>query len=384
MKYFGIASLLFLVVASLWVLRRSGGRSPDDPWTRRLARTYAVPALIVVAVGMPGLLRSAIMTDDPVFPALGRIFPSPYWNAGNSAALPLLSGGYFPRALLDIVRVPWHELIAQDQGPTAHAKEWGPLVVLFVPLLLGAAAFPRNRKGDLGFLFVAVGLALVWWYPLGNPVSTRYLLPITPLLAVAVVVVLQRAFESVSTRPLVWCAVPVLALTVVVGQPFLNGVLPGMADGNNTQGAIYYNDAYLFGSAKLDDVQLRQMPAALYINSHLPASARIWDGNPLLGGYLYLKPELFSGMAYDSPHAGGRWDICSQDAAYWLRKNHIDYVAVPALLRRSFAASQLRLRSAQLYSDQTLTLYRVNTSDANRPLPVQQRILCQGKRATSD
>jgi hypothetical protein len=87
---------------------------------------------------------------------------------------------------------------------------------------------------------------------------------------------------------------------------------------------------------------------------------------------------------YDSPHAGRKWDVCSQDAAYWLRKKRIDYVAVPAHLRRDFAASTLRLRSTQLYSDTSLTLYRVDTSGATRPLPSKQRILCQGEHATSD
>jgi hypothetical protein len=196
--------------------------------------------------------------------------------------------------------------------------------------------------------------------------------------------VLQRALASASTRPLAWCAVPVLALTVVVGQPFFNGVLPGLDGNGQVQGATYYNDDYLFGSATVDDVQLRWMPAARYVNSHLPASARIWDEYSLIAVYLYVKPELFSGFMYDSPHAGRKWDICSQDAAYWLRKNRIDYVAVPPHLRRDFAGSTLRLHSTQLYSDASLTLYRVDTSGATRRLPTKQRVLCQGEHATSD
>jgi hypothetical protein len=264
MKFFGIASIVFLVIASLWVLLRQARRAEDASLSRRILRTYTAPALIVVAVGLPGLLRSAIMTGDPFFPTLTRVFPSPYWNAGNSAAVHVLPGNFFPRVLLDIVRVPWRDLVAQTHGENKHAHQWGPLLVLFLPVLLGALAFRRNRKGDLGFIFVAIAVTLAVWYPLGPGAPTRYVLPSAPLLAVAVVVVLQRALRSAAIRPLAWCAVPVVALTVVVGQPFLNGVLPGLDGDGRIQGATYYNDDYLFGSANVDDVQLRWMPAARY------------------------------------------------------------------------------------------------------------------------
>ena len=377
-KVFGASSAVFLVLGSLLVYFREyrSQRSGKADWkghADKALRTYAICGLILLAVGAAGLIRSAAMTNDPVFPGLYHLFNTPYWNEGNSALIP--GRTTYAHVFTDLFSVPWDELMALGRATTYNTAQWGPLIVLFAPVAAISLLWRRNRTGDLGFVWLAVIVSVVWWYPLINGLGTRYLMPAAPLFAVGLVALLARLAQSPSTRLIAWCSAPILAVTVLIGQPFTNQLMPAPTRGG-AQGRVTYSWSYLFGSASIYDVQEGFMPLVQFVNAHVPKSARIWDAGSLLPVNLYVKPEVFSGWSYDSPHAAGKWDICSQDAAYWMGTRGIDYFTVPSSLGSQFASSTLSRESTKLYSDGSTSLYQINSS-APRDVPYEgARRLC--------
>jgi hypothetical protein len=373
-KYFGLGIFAFLILASAATCKREFKRDQAQARISKMIGTgVSRPALriylgclaVVFCAGAAGPIRSAAMTGDPAFPAFYHLFPTAYWNDGNASGRPLLTGHYFPRIFGDMASMPYQALIGVPRADFPWTAQWGPLFLLFTPIIVAAAFFRVNRRGDLGYLWLAVMVTLACWYPIVSPGATRYLIPLAPLFVVGLLSILHRMSQLPTTRLIAWCAAPLLGVTVLIGEPFVNTLLPGIDSPGVTQGGTYYDSDYLFGPGNIDSVQLRYLPLAQYVNAHLPKTARIWDpasAGSLLSFYLYVKPELYSGWAYDSPHAGGKWDICSQDAAYWLRSRDIGYVIVSSSLAKQFAKAPLHLVSSKIFSDSEVTLYQLGHS----------------------
>jgi 4-amino-4-deoxy-L-arabinose transferase-like glycosyltransferase len=131
-------------------------------------RQLALLAGAALAVAAPWILRSAIMTGNPVAPLFNRFFPNPYFHLSTDRSLAAALGSLWG---VPPWRVPY-ELIV---GGT-YAGTMGPV---FFALPLGLLAL-RKPAGRLCWMAAAL-LAVPWFWNTG----ARFLMPALPFLAMA-------------------------------------------------------------------------------------------------------------------------------------------------------------------------------------------------------
>ena len=138
----------------------------------RLLVALAAPAIVMA----PWLLRSLIMTGNPLAPLFNSVFPNPYFHVATERELAASLGsfgGFSP------VRV-FYELVVRG----AFQGTMGPVFFL-LPLALLAL---RRQAGRICWL-AAICVSLPWIWNTG----ARFLMPALPFVALALVMSLPRA-----------------------------------------------------------------------------------------------------------------------------------------------------------------------------------------------
>ena len=147
-----------------------------DLW-RALKPAVALGCLSLI-LPLPWYLRSFLASGNPVFPELYSLFgaPSERWTVETERTLHhFLEHFGPPRTFANLVTLPWHMTI----HAAAYHGALGPLFLLLLPLLvLGRAT--RYITWLCGFVVLFV---MIWASPLAS-FQMRFLMPITPLLAV--------------------------------------------------------------------------------------------------------------------------------------------------------------------------------------------------------
>ena len=158
--------------------------------------------LLALLVGSLWLIKSAILTGNPVYPFFYGVFGGRGWD--KSAA------DYYTRwnavfgmghTLSDIALIPWNFIMFLLPGHvTAYPKPFNdyqtPLGA-YTPVLLGALFFPVFVRGAMAALkalaLFALGSLLLW---AGTMQYVRYLLPALPVLCLLTGYVLVQAYSS--------------------------------------------------------------------------------------------------------------------------------------------------------------------------------------------
>src|SRR5205814_9791870 len=117
--------------------------------TRRRAKGAAAVALGAALAIAPWMIRSTVLTGNPVAPLANRLFPNPYFHVASEAEL---AAGLRSLGSVRAADVPWELAFGDRLGGT-----YGPL--LFA-LPIGLLAL-RRREGRWLWLAAAV-LALPW------------------------------------------------------------------------------------------------------------------------------------------------------------------------------------------------------------------------------
>jgi 4-amino-4-deoxy-L-arabinose transferase-like glycosyltransferase len=140
------------------------------------------PAFLLAVFGIlpafPWYARSFLATGNPVFPELYGIFGAPpeRWDAVTLAGLQQFLDHFGrPRTFGNLLSLPWHMTV---HGAAYHGA-LGPLFLIFIPFL-----FLRRIHGGVVWLLGFIFLFLVLW---ASPVSSfqmRFLVPLTPFMAV--------------------------------------------------------------------------------------------------------------------------------------------------------------------------------------------------------
>jgi hypothetical protein len=145
---------------------------------RRRALAFALLAFVVLA---PTYARIAIHTGNPIFPYLPGLFGSTPWDP---IALKPMADLIAPETLVRFVRLPWD--VVFHRSAVGQHPPFSPFYLLGIPLLF----HPRVRR------FAA--LPLVWAAAfLFLPPDARYLVPILPLLSLALAGALRIEKRSV-------------------------------------------------------------------------------------------------------------------------------------------------------------------------------------------
>jgi len=168
-KYFGL-----FPVGALFVVALFGSGSDRSVRWRRLASSLGGVALFAV----PWYVRELVYTGNPVFPLFPGLFGVTAWTGPGH--MPPETAAIGPSKLTQMVRLPW--TLTFGRPTFGRMPPWSPVVILAL-----AAALPAVRKNRRVQLLLGASLLYLGAF-LFLPIDARYLLPILPLLSLAVAV----------------------------------------------------------------------------------------------------------------------------------------------------------------------------------------------------
>ena len=283
-------------------------------------RSAVVWGLLALAVGSPWLIKSAVLTGNPVYPFFYGLFGGRYWDKSAADFYTSWNAAFgMGHSLSDIALVPWNLTMFLVPGhPTSYPKPFNDYQTPFgalSPVLLGALFFPAFVRGAsvqvkalAGF---ALGSLLLWG---GTMQYVRYLLPTLPVLCLLAATVLTQAcrLKLKSGYALAALGVCSLVFSGDIGTLLLSQEAP-----------------VVFGQESRDDyIQHNFGPysAMQYLNTQLPAGSKIvMYGNPL--GFYCDKPYLWgdaihgSYIPYDTFHS-------ANDLKAYLHKLGVTHILV--------------------------------------------------------
>ena len=249
-------------------------------------RSAVLWGLLALAVGSPWLIKSAILTGNPVYPFLYGFLGGRGWSkfaADFYANANAVFG--MGHSLSDVALVPWNMTMFLLPGhPTAYPKPFNdnqtPLAALS-PVLLAALFFPVFLRGATvqikALALFALGSFALW---AATMQYARYLLPTLPVfcLLAGYVVVQAYSLRLKSGYALAALGIGSLVFSGYIGTILLSKITP-----------------VVFGQISRDDYieqNFGQYPAMQFLNTQLPANTKtVLYGCPL--GFYSDKPYVW-------------------------------------------------------------------------------------------
>ncbi len=305
----------------------------DGDWRRALPISLRF-GILSLLLPLPWYLRSWLASGNPVFPDLYAVFgafPPERWSPITEIGLQNFKDQFGDgRALGSLLALPWNM--------TIHAARYGgSLGPLFLAALPALVLKPGGR--DVPWVAAALGLYLALW---ASPVSSfqlRFLVPITPLLAVLAAQALQNAGRGLPgpLRPMAGAALAGLLLLNL--PPFLS-LHEGDRSGHRGWLTHVVHELpwrVVVGAESQDRYLARSVPsyrAWQYINTHLPSDATVLTFS---GGdhYYSQRPRLWSEATVAHPAVWGAPAEKTWQALTNLRLLGVDYVLHDARLLSS-------------------------------------------------
>jgi len=162
------ASLVMLAIFLTAILSRRAG----DPARAIVPRVVGFSALAAVSA-VPWLIRSWILTGNPVFPFMTSIFGDNSERASIDWVFAHYGVGY---SFVDRLLAPWH--LFTHGAAFENGNYLSPLPVLMTPVIVARA---WRERGDRATLLLSAAALLAIWAAGGH--VARYVIPITPLLS---------------------------------------------------------------------------------------------------------------------------------------------------------------------------------------------------------
>lgn len=246
-----------------------------------LARGFG--ALILAGIiASPWYLRTWAETGSPVFPFYMNIWPGEAagWDVERSNLFQAMNSAYGGenKTPFDYLLAPWNLSVnAQPEYSTFFDGVLGVAFLFGLPILIWALwkkDMPEETKIGVGI----AGIMFVFW--LFSSQQLRYLLPIMPVLAIAIAIASERSF----TRRSAMYIVSKYALTLSA----IGGILVSTA--------WFLQKAPLlavFGGETRDQYLSRNIdyyPYYQWLNSETPADAKVWLINMRRDSYNLDRP----------------------------------------------------------------------------------------------
>jgi hypothetical protein len=246
---------------------------------------YGLAALVVAGViASPWYLRTWKATGSPVFPFYMSIWKGEAagWDVDRSNLFQAMNANYGGenKSAVDYLIAPWNvSVTAQPEEARYFDGVLGVAFLLGLPLLIWALwKLEMPVEAKIGVAVAAV-MYLFWLF---SSQQLRYLLPVVPVMAIAVVAAVRQAFDrddiGRSVAELSLAAASVAAMLVSVAW-FLQKAPLRVVLGGETR------DAYL--TRNLD-----YFPYYQYLNTESPADARIWLINMRRDTYNLERPAV--------------------------------------------------------------------------------------------
>ena len=277
-------------------------------------------SIIALVVDSPWLIKSAILTRNPVYPFFYGVFGGRFWNQSAADSYTQANAVFgMGHSLSDIALVPWNLIMFLLPGHvTAYPKPFNDYQTTFgalSPVLLAALFFPAFVRGASAVVKAlaafALGSLFLW---AGTMQYVRYLLPTLPVLCLLTGYVVTQAFtlRLKSGYALAALAACSLAFSLYIGGQLLSQETPVVF------GQVTHDDYITHGFGPY--------PAMQFINTQLPANSKIvMYGNPL--GFYCDKPYFWGDaihgiyIPYDKLHS-------ADDLRAYLHKLGVTHILV--------------------------------------------------------
>jgi hypothetical protein len=199
----------------------SAARRGDLTPLRRAALCFALPA---IALWLPWLVRSALLTGNPVYPLLYGTFGGPDWSEALAVQFDHWQRSIgMGRGPADYLALPVRVILEGGPGYDHFQGRIGPAWIVLVPLSLLALRLRLVR--------VCLGVSAAYFalWSMGSQ-QMRFLIPVLPLLAIAAGTAGADLAQRLDARPArraaeIAAAVAAAVLALVAAAPHLQQAL---------------------------------------------------------------------------------------------------------------------------------------------------------------
>ena len=214
--------------------------------------------LIIFFITLPWLLKSYVYTGNPVWPVFNEIFMGKYWDAKHQQGLSNLIN-FKERSLANYLRLPWdiHTPIIKDKENVYEERGIGPFFLAFLPLYF----LLKKKNKIISQFFLMIFIYMSIWFFLSF--VFRYIIFITPLIAIICAYVIAELFENKYAPKIV---------KALLTFTFVYGLMIWVA-GNAKEMPV------VLGLQTKDEFYLKYVgsiyKASGFINSNLPKNSKI-------------------------------------------------------------------------------------------------------------
>lgn len=271
---------LFIVaaIALVIVLRAREGKGEDGG---RIIG-YGFAALVLAGViASPWYLRTWKQTGSPVFPFYMSMWKgeAPGWDVDRSNLFQAMNSNYggVDKSPVDYVAAPWNvSVVAQPEEATRFDGVLGPAFLIGLPLLV-FALWKLDLAVEVKICAGVAGIMFLFW--LFSSQQLRYLLPIVPLLAIAIAAAGREFEDKIGAVTQLSLAAAGVAGILVGSAWFAQRAPLRVVLGGETR------DAFL--TRNLD-----YYPYYSWINAETPPDSRVWLINMRRDTYNLDRPAV--------------------------------------------------------------------------------------------
>lgn len=285
------ALFIFAAIALVITFRAREEKEADDSGrgVRVLASGFA--ALIIAGIiASPWYLRTWAETGSPVFPFYMNIWPGKAagWDVERSNLFQAMNSNYGGehKTPIDFIAAPWNVSVSAQPEQAAYFDGVLGAAFLFGLPVLFAAIWKSEMPTEVKIGSAIAAIMFLFW--LFSSQQLRYLLPIVPVLAVAIVTGVQKVSERAAN----------------ITRVFTIGAAAISAAGILTSAAWFAQKAPLrvvLGGETADEYLLRNIdyyPYYQYLNTQTPVDSAVWLIDMRRDSY-HLQRPFFSDYLFE-------------------------------------------------------------------------------------
>ena len=253
--------------------------------------------VLAAVIASPWYLRTWKATGSPLFPFYMSIWKgeAPGWDVDRSNLFQTMNSNYggATKSTVDYLAAPWNiSVSAQPEESRYFDGVIGVAFLIGLPLLI-FALWKLEMPVEIKICTAIAGIMFLFW--LFSSQQLRYLLPILPLLSIAIVYAVEKSSEMLRIAALLSLAAASIAAVLVSFAWFAQRAPLRVVLGGETR------DAFL--TRNLD-----YYPYYQYLNTETPADAKVWLINMRRDTYNLDRPAVSDYLFEDWTLRNMVWD----------------------------------------------------------------------------
>lgn len=287
---------LFIFAAIALVIVFRAREAKENGAGRMIALGFGSLVLASV-IASPWYLRTWKATGSPLFPFYMSMWKgeAPGWDVDRSNLFQTMNSNYggAQKSMVDYLVSPWNiSVTAQPEESRYFDGVIGVAFLIGLPLLI-FALWKLEMPVEVKICVGVSGIMFLFW--LFSSQQLRYLLPILPLLSIAIVYAAEKSNEMLRNATLLSLSAASIAAILVSFAWFAQRAPMRVALGGETR------DAFLLRN-------LDYYPYYQYLNTETPADAKVWLINMRRDTYNLDRPAVSDYLFEDWTLRNMVWD----------------------------------------------------------------------------